>query len=152
MYLYFLYLLNTIYNVVTQRPIVNPCNPSPCGPNSQCREINNHAVCSCVSGYIGVPPMCRPECVVSSECPLNRACVDQKCSDPCPGTCGANARCQVVNHNPICSCPSGYSGDPFIECRVTECKLFLFMIMYLFPFTQCMVYLYKYFSDTCSKG
>ncbi|KAG5895967.1 hypothetical protein JTB14_027967 [Gonioctena quinquepunctata] len=94
----------------------NPCSPTPCGPNSQCREINGQAVCSCVPGFIGSPPACRPECISSSECPLNRACVNQKCIDPCPGTCGLNANCQVVNHNPICSCAPGHSGDPFTRC------------------------------------
>jgi hypothetical protein len=96
--------------------VTNPCNPSPCGPNSQCREFNGQAVCSCVPGYIGSPPTCRPECVVSSECPLNEACVNQKCIDPCPGTCGVGAHCQVVNHNPICSCPPRFTGDPFSRC------------------------------------
>ena len=96
--------------------------PSPCGPNSQCREINNHAVCSCTLGYVGVPPMCRPECVVSSECSLDKACINQKCVDPCPGTCGENARCKVVNHNPICTCSSGFTGDPFIRCIKIERK------------------------------
>lgn len=94
----------------------NPCSPSPCGPNSQCREINSQAVCSCVPGYIGSPPTCRPECVSSTECSLNEACVNQKCIDPCPGTCGINTNCQVVNHNPICSCLLRYSGDPFTRC------------------------------------
>lgn len=95
---------------------VNPCQPSPCGPNSQCRTINNQAVCSCVVGYIGSPPTCRPECITSSECSLNKACVNQKCIDPCPGTCGLSAICQVVNHNPICSCVAGQTGDPFTRC------------------------------------
>lgn len=95
-----------------------PCDPSPCGPNSQCREINSQAVCSCIPGFIGSPPICRPECVTSSECPLNRACVNQKCIDPCPGTCGIGAVCQVVNHNPICSCPPRYSGNPFTRCEI----------------------------------
>jgi hypothetical protein len=94
----------------------NPCQPSPCGPNSQCRELNGQAICSCVSGYIGAPPSCRPECVVSTECPQNKACISQKCIDPCPGTCGYNARCEVINHSPICSCPAGQTGDPFRSC------------------------------------
>ena len=97
-------------------PPRNPCQPSPCGPNSQCREINGQAVCSCLPTYIGSPPGCRPECTVSSECPQNKACVNQKCVDPCPGTCGQNARCNVVNHSPICSCNAGYTGDPFTRC------------------------------------
>lgn len=121
-----------LFYVVTLPPPKNPCDPSPCGPYSQCREINNHAVCTCNIDYIGTPPMCRPECVVSSECIQNRACVNQKCIDPCPGTCGSNARCQVVNHNAICSCSAGYTGDPFLNCYKIECKhviwvLFLFL-------------------------
>lgn len=94
----------------------NPCVPSPCGPNSVCKNINAQAVCGCVPGFIGTPPSCRPECVMSSECPLNQACVNQKCIDPCPGSCGLNSKCQVINHNPICSCQSGYTGDPFTRC------------------------------------
>lgn len=99
-------------------PVVTlPCSPSPCGPNSQCREINGQAVCSCVPGFIGSPPACRPECVVSSECGQNEACSNQKCRNPCPGTCGVGARCEVVNHNPICSCPPRFTGDPFVRCQ-----------------------------------
>jgi hypothetical protein len=95
---------------------VDPCNPSPCGPNSQCRKVNEQAVCSCLLEYVGSPPNCRPECVVSSECPQNRACHKFKCANPCTGTCGIGARCEVINHNPICSCPSGLTGDPFLRC------------------------------------
>jgi len=94
----------------------DPCTPSPCGPNSQCRSIEDHAVCSCLRGYLGSPPSCRPECLVSSECPPTRACVNKKCTDPCLGSCGLNARCEVINHSPICSCLSGQTGDPFRSC------------------------------------
>jgi hypothetical protein len=107
-------------------PITNPCRPSPCGPYSQCREINNHAVCSCQKDYTGTPPACRPECISSSECPQNLACVNLKCVDPCPNTCGINARCNVINHNPICSCTGGYTGDPFVRCVLEESKSFHF--------------------------
>ena len=107
-----------IFLSIKLAPVVTqPCNPSPCGPNSQCRTVNQHAVCSCSPGFMGSPPSCRPECVVSSECPQDRACINQKCVDPCPGTCGLNARCQVVNHNPICSCAPGFTGDPFSRCQ-----------------------------------
>lgn len=94
----------------------DPCNPSPCGPNSQCRVINGQSVCSCQPEYIGSPPSCRPECTSSSECPSNRACVNRKCADPCPGTCGFNTRCEIINHSPICSCQAGFTGDPFVNC------------------------------------
>jgi hypothetical protein len=94
----------------------DPCNPTPCGPNSQCRRINEQAVCSCIPGYLDSPPNCRTECVISSDCPANMACNNQKCIDPCPGTCGIRAQCTVVNHNPICSCPIELTGDPFTQC------------------------------------
>lgn len=89
----------------------------PCGPNSQCRNRNGQAVCTCVPGFLGSPPNCRPECILSSDCLLNQACSNQKCIDPCPGTCGINAICRVVNHNPICSCKEDLTGDPFTLCR-----------------------------------
>lgn len=101
---------------ISKPEIKQPCHPSPCGPNSQCREINGQAVCSCVSGFIGSPPTCRPECISSSECILNEACVNQKCINPCPGTCGVGAKCEVINHNPICTCPIDFIGNPFTKC------------------------------------
>lgn len=102
---------------VVQVTNVNPCYPSPCGPNSQCREINGQAVCSCTIGYLGVPPSCRPECIVNSDCNLNEACSNQKCHDPCRGVCGIGAICRVYNHKPICSCPPGQTGNPFSNCH-----------------------------------
>lgn len=103
---------------------INPCVPSPCGPYSVCKEINGHGVCSCQEGYSGSPPMCRPECVISTDCPQHQACIQQKCKDPCPGTCGVNARCHVINHNPICTCRAGFTGDPFVTCQLEQSKVF----------------------------
>lgn len=100
-----------------------PCQPSPCGPYSVCRVVNDRAVCSCQPNYFGAPPSCKPECVVSSECAHNRACVNQRCVDPCPGTCGYNAQCRVTNHNPICSCNPGFTGDPFNQCFREQSKI-----------------------------
>lgn len=101
---------------------VDPCHPTPCGPYSKCRTFNDHAVCTCLDICIGSPPNCHPECMVSSDCRPNKACIHQKCQDPCPGMCGVNAQCQVVNHNPICSCYNGYTGDPFVRCLYDESK------------------------------
>lgn len=97
----------------------NPCDPNPCGPFSRClASIYGHATCSCLPEYHGVPPVCQPECVVSSECEQTKSCISQKCQDPCPGSCGHGAYCLVVNHNPICSCPPGQEGDPFVNCYI----------------------------------
>lgn len=107
-----------------ERPVIpeiqNPCIPSPCGVFSICRVIENRPVCSCEENYFGQPPNCRPECTVNSECAQTKACVNQKCRDPCPGSCGYNAECRTINHTPVCYCLPGFSGDPFSGCK--ECK------------------------------
>lgn len=101
--------------VVDPQP-TRPCAGDPCGPYAICREVNNQRVCTCQPGFFGNPPVCRPECVVHTECPQLLACLHYHCVDPCKGTCGVQAECRVINHNPICSCLPGYTGDPFIRC------------------------------------
>lgn len=126
--LYFVLIVKDCFNFdLTEKPVYkeseNPCIPSPCGPFSQCRLINSQPVCSCVQNYIGRPPNCRPECMLNSECTSNLACINEKCKDPCPGSCGFNALCNVVNHSPACHCMKGYTGDPFSGCSVLESKI-----------------------------
>src|SRR5207245_705861 len=55
---------------IPQQPI-NPCAPSPCGPNSQCQSYGGTPQCTCHPGYSGSPPNCRPECIINSDCPSN---------------------------------------------------------------------------------
>ena len=95
---------------------LDPCANSFCGSFANQRVQGGRCVCTCLAGYFGAPPNCRPECVVSSDCPQDRACLNQRCVDPCPGRCGVNARCQVISHHPICTCPPNYDGDPFTNC------------------------------------
>lgn len=97
---------------------INPCIPSPCGPYSMCKDNGGTPSCSCLAQYIGSPPNCRPECITHSECPSNEACMREKCQDPCPGSCGWGAQCNVINHTPICMCPDGYEGNPFTQCNI----------------------------------
>lgn len=96
----------------------HPCLPSPCGPYSECKEIGSVPSCACLPNFIGSPPGCRPECLINADCPSNLACINQKCKDPCPGSCGLNAKCIVKNHMPICSCIQNYMGDAFTECKL----------------------------------
>jgi len=110
----------------------NPCDPSPCGPNSNCRQLNNRASCTCIPGMLGAPPACRPECVIHQDCPSDRACVNKKCQDPCVGSCGFNALCKVQKHQPICSCFDGYEGDPYGGCNVRQGE---FLNPFYFPST-----------------
>lgn len=109
---------------------INPCVPSPCGPNSQCKVIGSQAACSCQPNYIGQPPQCRPECIINAECPSNKACINERCADPCPGSCGVNALCSVVNHDVICTCLTGYEGNPSVQCNLKPltCKIILINI------------------------
>jgi hypothetical protein len=108
--------LTEIYELFLEPIIPNtdPCFPSPCGSNAIC----NDGICTCLPEYQGDPYTgCRPECILNDECARNKACIKYKCKDPCPGTCGQNAICDVYNHIPMCRCPEGLSGNAFIECR-----------------------------------
>ncbi|CAG0885574.1 unnamed protein product [Cyprideis torosa] len=68
-------------------------------------------------GYFGNPTTgCRAECESDTDCASNLACRDLKCVNPCVGTCGENAECEVVNHQPNCRCPQDYLGNPFTRC------------------------------------
>lgn len=89
--------------VVTPEP--DPCSPSPCKANGQCRVVNGAAACT------------YPECVINSDCPSDKACYFLKCQNPCAGACGLNAICQVVNHQSVCTCPPGFTGTPEVQCR-----------------------------------
>lgn len=79
--------------------------------------IGTQAACSCLPDYVGQSPNCRPECTISAECPSSLACIKEKCRDPCSGSCGLNAHCNVLNHNAVCICIIGYEGDPTVQCN-----------------------------------
>ncbi|XP_068900468.1 adhesive plaque matrix protein 2 isoform X2 [Tenebrio molitor] len=98
---------------------VSSCSSGTCGQNAQCSIIGGRPVCSCFRGYLGDPlSLCkRAECLDNSECRGHLTCRNGRCIDPCEGTCGANAICNAKNHLPVCSCPAGYTGDPFSHCR-----------------------------------
>ncbi|XP_046659397.1 multiple epidermal growth factor-like domains protein 6 isoform X2 [Homalodisca vitripennis] len=98
----------------------DPCVGA-CGSNSTCQVRFHIPSCACPSGYTGDPftaclPQVQPQCTANDHCPLDRACVGQRCEDPCVGACGSNSTCQVRFHIPSCACPSGYAGDPFTSC------------------------------------
>lgn len=92
----------------------DPCDPSPCGANAIC----NNGECTCLQDYQGDPYFeCRPECILSSDCPQNRACYKNKCINPCnSGVCANNAICEVIGHTPMCRCPERMTGNAFVQC------------------------------------
>jgi hypothetical protein len=101
----------------------DPCNPSPCGANAICKERNGAGACVCMREFFGDPYTgCRPECVLNTDCSRDKACVNNKCKNPCIGTCGINAECRVINHAPSCSCYPGYIGDPLNACHQRQGK------------------------------
>lgn len=111
-------IIAKIFTVVDKPSRDDPCQPSPCGVNANCKN----GVCTCLPEYQGDPYSgCRPECVLNSDCPRDKACLKNKCENPCPGVCGKNAVCEVHNHIPMCSCTKGLSGNAFVECKSTPC-------------------------------
>lgn len=130
-------MMNVNFLIATP-DVVNVCRANPCGPNSQCKDNNGAAICSCLPEFVGSPPACRPECITNSECPLNKACVNQKCDSPCVGICGENAVCSVINHSPFCSCQDDFSGNAFVRCypiAVVESKTGCFFYTMFFTKT-----------------
>lgn len=120
---------------------INPCIPSPCGAYATCQDHNGSPSCSCLDQYIGSPPHCRPECIMHSECPSNEACIREKCLDPCPGSCGWGAQCNVINHTPTCVCPDGYEGDPFTSCDIKKPGMEYYLWMFLIQHNEMFFFI-----------
>ena len=59
-----------------------------------------------------------PECRQDRDCPIDQACINQVCVDPClvEDPCGRNALCRAQQHRPVCYCPDEWAGNPQIEC------------------------------------
>ena len=80
---------------------IDPCIVSnPCAPQAQCTTRAHHPVCTCPQGYGGDPyTQCyRPECRTDSDCPLDKACINENCLNPCANSdrpCGRGAECIV---------------------------------------------------------
>jgi len=112
------------FSVMYLPPDETPCARNPCGTNALCKEQNGAGSCRCIPNYSGDPYIaCRPECMMHNECPMHKACINMKCVDPCPGVCGTNAVCHVINHSPVCTCNDRYRGNPFEYCTpVPESK------------------------------
>lgn len=59
-----------------------------------------------------------PGCKNSVDCPQSDTCLNRQCVNPCTASnpCAPNAECQAKNHRAVCQCPSGLTGNPFINC------------------------------------
>ena len=121
-----------------QNQCLDPCLlDNVCAPTAICRVINHDASCTCPPGYIGDPMvLCTPkqepipdlvvECEVDSDCPSGRACINQRCVNPCYelNPCDVTAVCSVVDTVPfrtmICSCREGWAPDTDRSCKPIE--------------------------------
>lgn len=73
--------------------------------------------------YILVSENDPEKCVLNLDCHHMKSCINQKCTNPCPGACGLQAQCEVLNYQPYCTCMKGFIGDPFVKCvPVRKCK------------------------------
>lgn len=54
--------------------------------------------------------------------------INQRCVDPCPGSCGLSTECTVINHTPSCRCAVHYTGDPFQGCSPVQGKYNFYLI------------------------
>lgn len=68
-------------------------------------------------------------CTSDSECPINQACINKLCQNPCSDSrqCDQNSECRAVNHRPVCVCPIGWSGNPQVQCYKRK-KIFFFIL------------------------
>lgn len=101
---------------------VNPCLiTDPCGENGECYVAGNKAECRCRSGYRGNPyERCHViGCRSNSDCPSEKQCENSQCIDPCvyDNPCSPRAECRPNNHMPVCRCPPGMIGNPYVDCR-----------------------------------
>ena len=68
-------------------------------------------------------------CDSNRECPDYTACRNSRCINPCAvdDPCAPSASCKVIGHEPVCTCPDGYIGDPRTRCerKILYTKYFL---------------------------
>ena len=107
----------TLFHLLDE-PKPDICSPGSCGPGALASPSQGVCKCTCSPGLQGDPYHhgCKPECIINTDCTRDLACSNNKCVNPCPGTCGQHATCSVINHIPTCVCKQGFVGNAFEEC------------------------------------
>jgi len=88
-----------------------------------------------------LPPS--PECTKNDDCASDTTCINQRCVSPCTlgDSCGRGSFCHSQNHQPICRCPNGYTGDPRIACTPRKNSIFKFILnFYILQYIYQFVY------------
>ena len=78
------------------------------------------------------PPDVIVGCRTDRDCPDFTACENRKCINPCAqrDPCARNAYCKVIMHQPVCTCPDGYIGDPRTNCELRKYQINTFPLVY----------------------
>lgn len=101
-----------------------PCDPNPCGPNSECVEkdeaIGPH--CKCNPKFYDFPPNCREGCESHDDCASDEFCKtrENRCVKICDSSqCGENAKCRPDKERlkSFCSCLDGFIPEKNVGCR-----------------------------------
>ncbi|CAL4087220.1 unnamed protein product, partial [Meganyctiphanes norvegica] len=97
------------------------CTNKDCGEgNCYWNNARKISACRCRNNSHKDPSTGRcHECVSHGHCPDNEGCRENICEDPCNSFCNPtnNATCNVTNHRPLCSCPSGFTLVGQTDCE-----------------------------------
>lgn len=115
--------------VCTNSHCTNPCAiNSVCSPDQECRVLDSSPLrtimCQCPSDAILDPSgrciaivSVQPQCRTDNECSNVEKCIKGNCVEACRlDRCGINALCKSLNHQSVCSCAPGYTGNAHYEC------------------------------------
>lgn len=61
------------------------------------------------------------DCRNNNDCSSDTRCENQRCINPCEDFCGNGTKCEVQNHDPVCSCLPKWTGNPRIGCKQFDC-------------------------------
>ncbi|KAK2714568.1 hypothetical protein QYM36_008952 [Artemia franciscana] len=97
----------------TSPPGCNADNPCPTGEICIPDNVKGQGACVCAQGF--------------TRDPTTQICIDlDECAKEDGATCGLNAVCINIPGSFDCQCPTGFSGNPFVECQACsvngECK------------------------------
>jgi hypothetical protein len=94
-----------------------------CGRNSECTARNHVGECECKEGFYADGKVCKKiECQTDNDCSNDKRCDNHMCKLVClmSSTCGENALCTSENHQQVCQCQPGHTGDPKVSCKVID--------------------------------